>query len=356
MSDQPLDISCAGQCANPKHGTEHRVSFAPKHASSGENFDDIRNFILSIGELYHQGHWNTAELEAGLHDAWDMLVQTSKITPATSPEQDKLVVLVLTIGALRIFSHTNESSEGKSQDISFSHGDPSRNNNLPLFARDLQNEWITKSQQSTSCERESLAVFTAKLYAAGLFEIELNFVALWLLKKTLEEDLPLRNDANEDDGITQCDGLISKPAVAELLPACFAWSANANFKLLTAAAESYNPCQSASMTSDYEAQTKPGSLAVKANIRSSGFSISRWVFWRFRVKELTSCADEEISQLARRIFDDMIHTGVVLGIEVHGEKNYLNKVHEAVSTEFKARGMTQCVDASDVSINLDWAD
>lgn len=185
MSDQPLDISCAGKCAIPKHGTEHDVSFAPKPASPDENFDEIRNFILSIGEIYHQGHWNTAELEAGLHDAWEMLVQTSKVTPATSPEQDKLVVLVLTIGALRIFSHTNESSEGKSQVTNISHDNPSRNNNLPFFAGDLQNEWITKSQQYTSCERESLAILTAKLYAAGLFENELSFVALWLLKKNI---------------------------------------------------------------------------------------------------------------------------------------------------------------------------
>lgn len=356
MSDQPPDISCPGQCAIPKHGTEHHVSFAPKPASPGENFDEIRNFILSIGELYHQGHWNTADLEAGLHDAWDMLVQTSKVTPATSPEQNRLVVLVLTIGALRMFSYTNESSKGKSQNIPFSHSDPSRNNNLPFFAGDLQNEWITKSQLYTSCERESLAVFTAKLYAAGLFENELSFVALWLLKKTFEEEIPLRHDANDDDDITRCDGLISKSTVAELLPACFAWLANANFKLLTAAADNYNPCPSASMTSDHEAGTEPGSLAVKANIRCFGFSTSRWVFWRFRLKELTSCADQEISQLARKIFDEMIHTGVVLGIDVHGEKNYLNKVHEALSSEFKARGMTECVDASDVNINLDWAD
>lgn len=184
----------------------------------------------------------------------------------------------------------------------------------------------------------------------------MSFVALWLLKKTLEEEIPLRNDANEDEDFTQCDGSILKSTVAELLPACFEWLANANFKLLTMAAENYNPCPSASMTSDHEARTKSGSLAVKANIKSYGLSISRWVFWRFRLKELTSCADEEISQLARQGFDEMIHTGVVLGIDVHGEKNYLDKVHEAVSSEFKARGMTECVDASDVSINLGWVD
>lgn len=163
MSDQPLDISCAGQCAISKHVTEHRDSFAPKPACAKENFDDIRNSILSIGEFYHQWHWNTAQLEDGLHEAWDMLVQTSKVTPATSPEQDKLVDLVLTIGALKIFGHRNESSEGENQDITFSLGDQAQNHDLPFLARDLQNEWINKSQQYTSCERQSLAVFTAKL-------------------------------------------------------------------------------------------------------------------------------------------------------------------------------------------------
>ena len=59
MSDQPLDISCAGECAISKHGTEHRDSFAPKPACAKENFDDIRNAILSLGELEYRtaGRW-----------------------------------------------------------------------------------------------------------------------------------------------------------------------------------------------------------------------------------------------------------------------------------------------------------
>ncbi|KAJ5267406.1 hypothetical protein N7478_010214 [Penicillium angulare] len=347
MPEQSFDIDFAGQYTISKHGTEHGL---------GEKFHDIRNMFLSIGENYHQEHWNSAQLEAGLHDAWDFLIQISKATPAISPEQDKLVVLILTIEALQVFSHRSESKEGQTQNITLSHRDQSREN-LPFLALDLQNEWITKSQQYTSCERKSFAAFTAKLYAAGMFENELSIVVLWLLKMTLEEKIPLRHDTNQDDNITQCgDGSTPKSTVADLLPACFAWLANANFKLLTMAAENYNPCSSVSLTSKHEARTVTGSLAAEANVKSSGFSISRWVFWRFRLKELTFCADEEVSQLARESFNEMIHTGVVLGIDVHGEKTYLSKVHEAVSSEFKKRGMTECVDASDVSINMDWAD
>ncbi|KAJ5288061.1 hypothetical protein N7478_003747 [Penicillium angulare] len=341
MPEQHFDIECTGQYTTPKHGTEYGL---------GGEFDDIRNMILSLGENYHQEHWNSAQLEAGLHDTWDFLIQTSKATPAISPEQDKLVVLILTIGALRVFSRRSEIKAGQTQNITLSHHDQSRTN-LPFLALDLQKEWITKSQQYTSCERKSLAVFTAKLYAAGIFENELSIVALWLLKMTLEERIPLRHDTNQYDS-----GSMRKSTVADLLPACFAWLANANFKLLTMAAENHNPCSSVSLTSGHEARIVTGSLAAEANVERSGFSISRWVFWRFRLKELTFCADQEISQLARESFNEMIHTGVVLGIDVHGEKTYLGKVHEAVSSEFKKRGMTECVDASDVSINLDWAD
>ncbi|KAJ5080984.1 hypothetical protein N7456_013694 [Penicillium angulare] len=62
----------------------------------------------------------------------------------------------------------------------------------------------------------------------------------------------------------------------------------------------YNPGSSTS--------TKPGSLAIKARISSPGFSIARWIFWRLRLKELTSCKDEEISLLAEQSFDVMTDT------------------------------------------------
>ncbi|KAJ5263781.1 hypothetical protein N7478_011386 [Penicillium angulare] len=291
-----------------------------------------------------------------LHNTWKMLVQTAKVTPAISPEQDKLVLLLITMGALRIFSHRTQSGETESKDIPFPRDEEENDSNLPFLARDLQNDWITKSQDFTSRERESLAAFTAKLYVAGSYDNELSFVGLWLLKNTLEEEIPLRGNTDEGGDKSQHEGSTPKSTIADLLPACFAWLSNANYKLVTMAAKNYSPSPPDFTTSDHGAEIEPRNKAVKANINGPGFSLSRWVFWILRLKELTSCADEEISSLAKQSFDVMIHTSLVLGIDVHGEKNYFDKVHEALDVEFKARGMTGCVDASDISIYFDWAD
>jgi hypothetical protein len=145
-------------------------------------------------------------------------------------------------------------------------------------------------------------------------------------------------------------------SVNDLFPACFTWLSIANFKFFKLAAQNYNPASSMTIKAGHQIPTDLRILASKAKVTEPGFSLARWVFWRLRLKELSRCENKLITKLAQQTFDEMIHTGIVLGIDVHGEKDYFDKVHEALHSEFTARGMIGSVDKSDINISMDWAD
>lgn len=42
-----------------------------------------------------------------------------------------------------------------------------------------------------------------------------------------------------------------------------------------------------------------GELAQSAHVTSSGFSKSRWLFWRQRLDEISQCCQEEVAKQAR---------------------------------------------------------
>ncbi|KAJ5588781.1 hypothetical protein N7537_011459 [Penicillium hordei] len=320
---------------------------APDPTYPRGNLEDLRNLLLSISEWYTEGKRSVSLIEDYLLDAWDVLIQTSKMTPSTSPEQDSLVVLISSIKEFGIL-HRNERDTQEQETTMFSNGQKFWID-LPYLARKMQHSWIIESHQYTTTERANFAVLTAKLCAGGICEAELSFVALWLLRETLEVQRPLTKQLD----IPKSENSLS---ITELLPACFSWLSNAKFKLIKLVAQNYDPTLSMVIESNHQIHMDIGDLAAKANITQPGFSLPRWVFWRLRLKELSRCGDAVIAKLAEQSFSEMVHTGVVLGIVVHGERNYFEKVNEALIAEFKAKGMTETVDASDININMDWAD
>jgi hypothetical protein len=326
--------------------------FAPDPRCPRENFDDLRNLLLSISQWYCEEEMSAEEIEGRLHDAWDMLVQTSKITPCASPEQDSLVVLISSIKEFGILHH--EDRDIKDQETAVLPNGQKLWIDLPYLAQEIQQAWIMESSQYTSTERANFAALTAKLCAVGICESELSFVALSLLKETLEVQRPLTKLPERHCDIPKSENLLS---ITELLPACFEWISNANFKLVKLAAQNDDPSFPIFFQLNDRIATDLGDLAVKAKVTQPGFSIARWLFWRLRLKELSRCGDEVIAKLAGQCFHEMIHTGIVLGIDVRGEKNYFEKVYEELGSELKRReGMIECVDKSDVNINMNWAD
>jgi hypothetical protein len=86
-----------------------------------------------------------------------------------------------------------------------------------------------------------------------------------------------------------CDQARGK-SVATLLPAAITWFEHCGYRL-----------ESLSIANqDYDSSTT-GELAQAANVLpSSGFSLSRWCFWKSRLVTLSHSVDAEVADLANR--------------------------------------------------------
>jgi hypothetical protein len=97
----------------------------------------------------------------------------------------------------------------------------------------------------------------------------------------------------------------------------------------------------------------PGELARKANVSETGFSVSRWLFWRQRFKELSRCGDEQVAREGKSGFSWMINTGREMGYDIAGESNYAAKVGDALLAELRRSGKN-CVSSEEIVIDLGW--
>ncbi|KAL1961694.1 hypothetical protein VTN77DRAFT_1298 [Rasamsonia byssochlamydoides] len=338
--------SCAPQNLSR---SEKRKVFAPDPANPQGNWEDLRNFIVSLGQPYVEHAIDVAQIENNLHDMWDILIQTAKITPAISPEHDRLVNLVLLAREFGIFHRKKKdgtSNEEKEEAI-LTNGQRFWTD-LPYLVEEIQDAWTKESKGFTVTERHNFAVFTAKLCAVGVCDTELSFCALWLIREALETERSLTK--------SEGDGEDKNPlSIADILPACLAWFQHNNFKLLKLAVQNYDHTP-ATTGDDVQLSMAPGDLAVKANVTQSGFSVARWLFWRQRFKELSRCGNEQVAKLGKEGFDEMVRTGIALGYDIPGEKKYWEKVFETLDQEFVARGGKDCVGPDDVEIDMDWAD
>ena len=194
--------------------------------------------------------------------------------------------------------------------------------------------------------RHNFAAFTARLLALGVCDSSISWCALWLLREALETSRPLLVPAEGGNGRER--ELVS---VAELLPAAVEWFQYSSYKLLTLAVENHS----------FEAEagsshtSVPGELAQSASVEQAGFSVSRWIFWRTRLREICLCEDIEAAKVARRGFDVMIISGRLMGYDIPGEAKYWAKVEKALEEELTRSGKVS-VSAEDICIGLDWVE
>jgi hypothetical protein len=127
-----------------------------------------------------------------------------------------------------------------------------------------------------------------------------------------------------------------------------------NFKLAKLSAENYKPSPEPAGCAN-QLSTSPGMLAIKANITQHGFSVARWLFWRQRLGKLYLSGDQRVAKPARQCFDVMAATGRTVGINISGEKKYLEKLFEALDKELAARDFKGSVGPEDVEIDPAWA-
>ncbi|KAF4504146.1 hypothetical protein G6O67_008757 [Ophiocordyceps sinensis] len=301
-------------------------------AKAHDIYTGLRNEFHNIRIQYFTHQTSIADVEGRLHDAWDELIHTARFIPSNSAEQDRLVTLVL---ELREFRSMARSSSDDGEDAEAAVTSTSQWTHLPSL---LQDAWTVESMGFDTAERRNLAALTARLCTVGVCEAMTASCALWLLSATLERD---------DDG--------AGPGLAQLLPACLAWLRHGGFKLLRLCAANYS-LDAATADLDRPLTTPPGPLAVRANVVARDLSMERWLFWRRRLGQLYLDGAQPVAQLARECFDIMVGAGLPQGLNVPGERRYLERAFKALEEELVARGSTGCVDIEEIAIDPAWAE
>jgi Protein of unknown function (DUF3632) len=300
-------------------------------------WSSIREFILNINHRYVQSKQPVTFFQHDLHDLWYMFIRTAQVTDADSPSQDRLVAQL--IYAKELLSTGRRT--GQTTDDAFMLW-----TDLPYLVEDMREAWENQSMKLDPIHRHNFAAFTARLLALGVCDSRISWCALWLLREALETSRPLLIPA---EGNNSGEGeLVS---VAELLPAAVEWFQYSSHKLLTLAVENHSFAAEA----DSSHISVPGELAQSAGVEQAGSSVSRWIFWRARLREICLCEDPELAKVARCGFDAMIISGRLMGYDIPGEAKYWAKVEKALEEELWRSGKAS-VSAEDICIDLGWVE
>jgi hypothetical protein len=135
-----------------------------------------------------------------------------------------------------------------------------------------------------------------------------------------------------------------------LLPAAVEWFQYSSYRLLTLVVENHSFAAEA----DSSHTSVSGELARSAGVEQAGFIVSRWIFWRTRLREICLCGGIEMAKVARRGFGAMIVSGRLMGYDILGGAKYWVKVEKALE-ELTRTGKVS-VSAEDICIDLDWAE
>ncbi|PFH61512.1 hypothetical protein XA68_17169 [Ophiocordyceps unilateralis] len=329
------DSSAVGELTREEKRKEYERD--PVKASSVRK--NLRQDLLRISQQFFDGE---DDFEEGVRDVWDELIHTACILPPDSAEIDRLATLVLEIRELGPL--VRKGGDGNEQLGVM----PNRQrfwSDLPYLFDELCESWAADASVSALEERASLpdsgyespiaarrarlAALTAKLCAVGVLPDALSSFALWLFK-----------DALETEGADE----------ARLLPACFEFLSNAHLMLAKLCAANHEP------PATEKREVRPGPLAVRAGVDKPAFSIQRWLFWRRRFGELYVADEPGVAKLSRQCFEVMVDTGLALGIDIAGEKKYLERVFEALDKEVEALDAEVCVSADSIRIDPAWAE
>jgi hypothetical protein len=297
-------------------------------------WSSIREFILNIYHRYVQSKQPVTTFQHDLHDLWYMFIRTAQVTDADSPNQDRHVTQLIYAKELGTGRQT-----GQTADDTFRLW-----TDLPYLVEDTREAWEKQSMKLSLTHRRNFAAFTARLLALGVCDGRISWCALWLLREALETSRPLLIPAEGGNG-----GEGELVSVAELLPAAVEWFQYSSHKLLTLAVENHSFAAEA----DSSHVLVPGELAQSAGVEQAGFSVSRWIFWRTRLREICLCEDPEVAKVARRGFDAMIISGRLMGYDIPGEAKYWAKVEKALEEELRRSGKVS-VSAEDICIDLGW--
>ncbi|RCI12109.1 hypothetical protein L249_0947 [Ophiocordyceps polyrhachis-furcata BCC 54312] len=318
---------------------EKRQDFERDPVKASSVRKNLRQDLLRISQQFFDGE---QDFEEGVRDVWDELIHTACILPPDSPEIDRLVTLILEIRELGPLIRTGD--DGGEQPAVMPNGQQLWSD-LPYLFDEVCQSWAADASvlalekraslpdsgrdSPSAIRRARLAALTAKLCAVGVLPEALSGCALWLFRDALETD-----EADE----------------ARLLPACFEFLSNAHLTLAKMCASNHQP------PAHEKQDGHLGSLAVRAGVEQPGFNIQRWLFWRRRFGELYLGDVAGVASTARKCFEIMVDTGLALGIDIPGERKYMERVFEALDKEVAALDYAVCVAADNIRIDPAWAE
>jgi len=255
-----------------------------------EMWKRARLFIRNITSRYTNYANQPIDIfKRDLHNLWYLFIGAAKVTPTDEAAADRLAVQVLVAremgllgrlegpGTERQVAHMSEAASGALSRMWV---------DLPFLVTDLREAWreaMVGSSPMPSDQLVNLAGFTARLVAFGVCEAELSQCGLLLLREALETPRPVL----QDDDVSDNDDI----PLSHFMPALLAWLRHGSYKLFGLCARGH---ASASSTDDAESPedrwVTAGPLLSTSSPehgeRLSGFSMTRWEFWKQRLDEV----------------------------------------------------------------------
>jgi hypothetical protein len=300
-------------------------------------YTDLRNTFLNINCRFFDHQVTVRDIESELRALWDELFQAVMILPHDSPEIDKLVLLVLEIkgfGVLRRTIKGDAAARGSGHkdcegyEVARCSDERRIWLDLPWLVIDLQTIYI--SDELSAAQRNSLAAFNAKLCVAGIFSFHTASCGAWTLTNALG---------------TNCSGEL----LEDVLPACRIFLDIANLKILEF-------CVMEAGRTITDGPTHAGEPMIPAPLTDQNyFSVKNWLLWRNGLGELMRLENKTISKMARHCFETMASTGRCSGIEIPGERRWLQRLFEALDKQVVTLGGNVCVDTSMIEVDPRWA-
>lgn len=247
-------------------------------------------FAKNITSRYGQYRNHISLFEYDLHDLWYLIIQAAKITSADHPAQDRLASQVIHIREMGVISR--KTSKPQEEDTIGDFREEALTSkgriwvDLPFLVDEIREAW---GKTMPHRQRHNLSAFVARLTSWGICDPDISLCAIWILRDTLESPRPL---VGMDDSQSNKDGheLNQDTPISMLLPAAVSWFEYCGYKLETLCI----------INQDFELSTI-GDLARDANVSpASGFSVSRWHFWKSRLEEICHCDNQEVATLAFR--------------------------------------------------------
>lgn len=222
--------------------------------------DTFASDINAVSSLCVMTNLPIGDLEICLRNHWYIAFQAATNYDWMNSKQDTLVRLILGAQTMGILSRQSsgimcQTSAGRIW------------SDLPYLTEDALNVSL-QSANLTVHKRRNLASFLARLASVGICNDALAGCALIVFREALESPRQFDNSKADQEGLS----------VAGFAPILLAWLMFASDRLIALSSQSFNGFN--------EGTSGLGELAQDAGLTGSGFSPSRWRFWKHRLETL----------------------------------------------------------------------